>query len=68
MSHLRHEVEIALGVAPPVAGEAAAVVVPDGARLLLKGPPIVIGVVPLHLVGGCGGAPQEPLGERELVA
>jgi len=67
MSHPGHKVEIALGVAPPVTGKPAAVAVPDGAWLLLKGPPIVVRVVPLHLMRGRGCAPQESLGERQLV-
>ena len=48
---LRHQVKIDLGVAPPVTGQPAPLPMPDGARLLLKFPPLIIDVVTFHLVG-----------------
>ncbi len=47
-----HVIEIALGIGPPIAGEPAAVAVPDGAGLLLVDRPLVVAVVAFCLVRG----------------
>ena len=60
---LLHEGEILLGITPPVAGHSAPVAMPDFAGHLLPHPPLVVGVVALHLVRRCGRAPQEARGE-----
>ena len=67
MGHAGHEVKVVLGVAPPIAGQAAAIALPDGARVLLKGPPIIVPVLTFDLVGRGGGAPQESPGEGHLI-
>jgi hypothetical protein len=54
---LGHQIKVALGIAPPIAGQAAAIAVPNGTGALFKVPPIVIAVVALHLVGGSRGSP-----------
>jgi hypothetical protein len=46
--------------APPIAGQPRLAV---GVALLLPLPPLVVGVVALHLVGGRRAAPQEPARE-----
>jgi len=49
--------------APPITGHRRRRTVNDPARLLFPGGPGVVGVAPLHLMGGCGGSPEEPLGK-----
>ena len=57
--YLNHPVKIGLGVVPPIAGQAAFVVVGNMAGRLLPDVPLVVGVAALHLMrcGGC--APLE---------
>ena len=59
VAHLSHEIKVALGIAPPVACQPAAMLMPDRPWLLFKGPPVVVGVASLNLVGRTGRAPEE---------
>ncbi len=59
LAERRHAIEVGYGVAPPAAGLARAVAVPDPAGLLLPVPPLVVVVLTLDLVGCRGRAPQE---------
>ena len=48
--------------APPVTGEAGGAI---GMALLFPLPPLVVGVIALHLVGSGGSAPEESAREME---
>ena len=67
LPHLGGQIQIRFRAAgrPPAAGLPRAIAPPDAAGLPLPGPPLVVAVVPFDLVGGGGGAPQEPGGEAQ---
>jgi len=56
-------IEVLFGTLPPVSSQAGDRSVADLARDLLPGPPVVVGIVTLDLVGGGRGAPEEALWE-----
>jgi hypothetical protein len=64
-AHIGGAIEVGLGVLPPIAGQACGVARGDAALLVLPGPPLIVGVLALHLVGGGGDAPFEVRGKVE---
>ena len=58
--------EVLLEAVVVVAGDAGDAAVVDVAALLFPGPPVVLGAVALHLVGGGGAAPVEACGEADV--
>ena len=61
----RGPVEILFGAVPPIASHIGARATGYAARLLLPMPPIIVRIVPLHLMRRCSRAPQKAIGKAQ---